>query len=226
MKNKSKIVTYILAGILLFLVIFLYMQIQYDKKRTTLPNNANNINIENTEDTSIEPIIENNILASSEIKKDETKNSTLVEDENSFNIISNKDYNLDDKIPINELSKNSTYDINASTVSIKSGELQTYNIDIKSYKFNVDDYTLDFDIEMYATTLNSEYDLDTNNFQMYYGDTLLDNLTIANYTIGKNPTEIKLSFKFDENISIGDINTTFFRFKYMDDFNLRNINIY
>lgn len=216
MSKLNKLFTLFLFGLLVFVIVFLSSQRYYDKQKNYGMNNSEINLIEIKKDSNIDFIEINN-----------ENNHNLLENlnENQYKINDYIVYNIKDIIKLNIPSKTSTYKKENNIIELSKGTMNNIEFKIDFYEFNKDDYTLNFIIDIYSNN-NENYIISTDNFKVIYADKNLINLKILDYQINSNSTKMELSFKFDDSINLKDINTTYFKFYYVDDLNIREIKLY
>lgn len=223
MSRKNKIITAILFGILIFVTVFLTSQKYYDNQKNMYGMNNSEINkIEINKES-------NNNLSEEDLNIENNLNVQLEQNlkDNQFRIYDNTKYTINDAIKLNIPSEYSICEEKENKIlEVSNGIINHYEFLIESYEFNKETYTLDFTIHMYSTDLNAKTNISSDNFKVSYANEFLENLTINNYDVNSGLTKIELSFKFDDSINLKDINTTFFKFSYIDEFNVREFPLY
>lgn len=212
--KKNQLTTIILLVILIIVSILGMMILDNTKSVYKEPSIEKNTFVENKEET----IEEYDVPSKNDLVQKDYKEEYILNDPTL--------YSIKDKIKLINIPYDTLYYIENSQIFVKNGYVYNFEFIIDSYNFNPDTHTLDFEVSMYSLDLEATKDIMKSNFKLMYENEELELVSNMDFTINKNLTKFKLSYKIDEEKTLNDLNIAFFNLKYVDDFNERNIKLY
>lgn len=215
---KNKIVTIILAFILLGLISFMI----FSNSKKVNPLKGEELRAEASSTT-----VEENKL--DEIASTLPEEEVVEEEKNPVTIDKLEDeYIAKNRATI--IAKNNTtrYEVDEnSNIILKEGNFSNFQYEIKDATFDVESYSMILTLDMYALDFESTMEFMNTNFSLLYANTPLEMISKERkYEISQEPTEVVLKFKCNEEIGIRDFNNTFFKLRYQDELNLKENDVF
>lgn len=212
---------------------FISTQIELYNKKQQMDNYFTNKIIEHSDfDKKEENIISEELNKSEEIIEEnlvETSKEEIIEKEPIFILKQNdnKLYKINETFILNFRKNQDPIKIEDNNIIMNNNEIQNVACLLTDFNFDINEYKLNLTFN-FKNLSKENIKIDLNKFYIRYKDEIIINNENENILELKEEEEKDnkmISFIFDKNLSIEDLNLSFIDICYKDELNIRNLNL-